>query len=367
MSSTQIYTKLADLPATAGSFLDASSKGNFFFSLPWYSNFERHILTSDGLLRAYSLNTGGRNGDLSAFLPMRTAVIGNFGTRKLESLANYYSSLFGPSIDANSIDLESACAGLAKAIANDRPRWDQVALSPMAQNEPTFDAMKNGLENAGFKTEPYFSFGNWYMKTQGRSFDEYFSSLPSQLKNTIGRKRKQLETAKRGQFSIVTSTEGLDAAIEAYEKIYGSSWKIPEPYPHFIRGLIQTCASQGWLRVGVAHVDGEPAAAQIWIVYQGIANIYKLAYDERFSKTSVGSILTTQLMRHVMDIDKVHEVDYLTGDDAYKRDWMSHRRERWGIMAYNTRTPRGLALAGANAMRVLAKRVMDRPKKAVTE
>jgi hypothetical protein len=39
----------------------------------------------------------------------------------------------------------------------------------------------------------------------------------------------------------------------------------------------------------------------------------------------------------------VAEVDYLIGDDAYKQDWMSHRRERWGIVAYNPRTLFGLA------------------------
>jgi len=91
------------------------------------------------------------------------------------------------------------------------------------------------------------------------------------------------------------------------------------------------------------HIDGEPAAAQIWIVQNGVALIYKLAYDERFTDLSVGTVLTATLMRHVIDVDKVQEVDYLTGDDAYKRDWMSGRRERGGILAMNPRTVRGAA------------------------
>jgi CelD/BcsL family acetyltransferase involved in cellulose biosynthesis len=95
------------------------------------------------------------------------------------------------------------------------------------------------------------------------------------------------------------------------------------------------------LRLGLIHVDGEPAAAQIWIVHHGSALLFKLAYDERFADLSVGTILTAVLMQHVLDIDKVELVDYLSGDDAYKHDWMSHRRERWGILAMNPRTPRG--------------------------
>jgi len=46
-------------------------------------------------------------------------------------------------------------------------------------------------------------------------------------------------------------------------------------------------------------------------------------------------------MRYVIDIDKVACVDYLSGDDAYKKEWMSHRRERWGIMIFNWRTWKG--------------------------
>jgi CelD/BcsL family acetyltransferase involved in cellulose biosynthesis len=54
------------------------------------------------------------------------------------------------------------------------------------------------------------------------------------------------------------------------------------------------------------------------------------------------------MMQQAIDVDRVREVDYLTGDDAYKRDWMSHSRERHGIVAYNLRSARGLALAAAN-------------------
>ena len=46
-------------------------------------------------------------------------------------------------------------------------------------------------------------------------------------------------------------------------------------------------------------------------------------------------------MKHVIEVDQVKEVDYLIGDDPHKQFWMSHRRERWGIVAYNPRTLMG--------------------------
>jgi hypothetical protein len=56
------------------------------------------------------------------------------------------------------------------------------------------------------------------------------------------------------------------------------------------------------------------------------------------------------LMEHVLDQDKVNEVDYLTGDDTYKAAWMSDRRERWGLVAYNLKTARGVFGAGWEAV-----------------
>jgi hypothetical protein len=47
-------------------------------------------------------------------------------------------------------------------------------------------------------------------------------------------------------------------------------------------------------------------------------------------------------MQYVIEQDRVTEVDYLIGDDAYKKSWVSDRRERWGLVAYNPKTASGL-------------------------
>lgn len=106
-------------------------------------------------------------------------------------------------------------------------------------------------------------------------------------------------------------------------------------------GLIRMAADQGQLRLGLLWLEGEVVAAQVWIVTAGKAHIFKLAYQAGFERFSVGSVLTAALMQHVMDVDGVREVDYLTGDDSYKKDWMSHRRERVGLIAFDRSRLRG--------------------------
>ena len=74
-------------------------------------------------------------------------------------------------------------------------------------------------------------------------------------------------------------------------------------------------------------------AAQFWTCEHGEALIHKLAYDERHAKASAGTLLTHALFRHVIDKDKVDLVDYGTGSDAYKRDWMEAARPRFRLTA----------------------------------
>lgn len=348
-----VYTDLAALPGRYEPLMSRAGVASFFHTLPWYRNFVQSVLAPNERMHIYAVDTAANDGSARALLLMRCSG----SDRELSGLSNYYTSLFGPVLNPGEPDVQGVLDVLASAIARHEGPWDTIDLRPLAADAPDFPALLNAFRKAGLAVQSYFCFGNWYLRVGGRSYAEYFEALPSQLKNTVTRKRKQLEKLK-SRIVVCDSETGLEEALRAYEQIYAVSWKIPEPYPHFISSLCRTCAGQGWLRLGVVYVDEQPVAAQIWIVHAGIAAIYKLAYDERFAKLSAGSILTAHLMQRAIDIDKVHEVDYLTGDDAYKRDWMSDRRERWGIMAFNLRTPRGLLAAARHFGAGAAKRAL---------
>ena len=342
MRQVQVFYSFDVLPAEWKVYFNQASNTSIFYSLPWFKNYVCTVLGVDDELRLYTVN---KIETAIALLPMqvKSGLPGLLTPRTLQGLGNYYSSLFGPILsDTNS---QGALEELTIAISEERPRWDIIDLHPLDREAATFNQLLQAFKRAGLWATPYYCFGNWYLEVNGRSYKDYFQSLPSRLKNTLKRKNKQLDASAKVHIEILTGGENLDKAIHDYVTIYNVSWKQVEPYPNFISGLIHTCAEQGWLRLGVAYVNGQPAAAQIWIVHGGTAAIYKLAHDKQFDKLSIGSILTAALMEHVIDIDQVTVIDYLTGNDAYKQDWMSQRRERWGIVAYNPYTSRGLLAA----------------------
>src|SRR5690606_22629144 len=129
-----------------------------------------------------------------------------------------------------------------------------------------------------------------------------------------------------------------------------------EPYPDFIPALLRLSASRGWLRLGIASYDNAPVASQVWLVCNGTAYIFKLAYDEHYKQLSPGTVLTAHMMRHVIEGDRIARIDYLSGDDRYKADWMSERGEQHGIAAYNPRSSRGLLMLLGHTFKRMVKK-----------
>jgi hypothetical protein len=301
-------------------------------------------------------------GHCLGLLPVKILVTqGGMGLRSVCALANYYSSLYAPIIASDAAHPGAVLRTLlGGVVAMDHP-VDALDLNPLSSGDSAWpeervsDArtVARALESAGWSTETYFRFGNWYLDVGGRTYDAYFEGLHSQLKNTVRRKEKKLLALPGARIEIARTPDEAERALEGYQKIYAASWKVPEPHPDFVPSLVRDLARRGTLRLGHVWIGDDAAAAQIWAVKDEIASIFKLAYDERFQHVSAGSVLTSHLMRHVIDVDRVRMVDYLSGDDAYKRDWMSHRQERVGVRAYRRSSWRGLlAIATSRAKQV---------------
>jgi hypothetical protein len=66
------------------------------------------------------------------------------------------------------------------------------------------------------------------------------------------------------------------------------------------------------------------------------------------------------MFAHVLGRDRVRSIDYGTGDDAYKADWMAERRPLWRLEAYNPRTLKGLIGIARSKASALAARLRRR-------
>lgn len=188
-----------------------------------------------------------------------------------------------------------------------------------------------GLRSAGLRALRFDHFGNWFLPVAGLTWPDYLAGRPGALRSAIGRKTRRLMNLGAA-LTLTSSAEGVSSAIGAYEKIYARSWKEPESFPEFNAALMRSCAAEGTLRLGVLALDGEPIAAQVWVVHAGWAGVLKLAHDEAYRALAPGTVLSGLIIRHLLERDRVTELDFGRGDDGYKRLWTGQRRQRSGVL-----------------------------------
>jgi len=222
----------------------------------------------------------------------------------------------------------------------------RVSLAPVEDPAPLRDAFRR----AGWAVFVSAKTGNWRVRTEGQDFSAYWARRPGQLRSTAKRK------AKAAGLDIRIHDRFDAEAWADYEAVYRASWKPEEGSFGFLRALAEQEGAAGALRLGLAYKDGRPIAAQLWTVENGEATIHKLAYVEDAKALSPGTILGEAMFRRAIDQDRVRVIDYGTGDDAYKRDWMEERHMLWQVDAYDWRRPQGLA----GAARALVGRLFNR-------
>ena len=328
-----LFDDLDAVAADAAGALDRDAQPSLFSRLEWFRLIHDHC-PPRGTLAVLRARDGARNAWLFLTVEGRTA--------------GAYTAWYSLRFDAQGSrdgDVMTSLAGAVRASGIAR-----VALAPVANPGP----LRRAFKRAGWLVFSIPRTGNWRIATEGMDFEAYWAARPAQLRNTAKRRGK---------------TAGLDIELydrfdarawADYESVYRASWKPEEGSFPFLRALAEQEGAAGTLRMGVARKNGRPVAVQLWLIENGEAVIHKLAYAEEAKAMSPGTLLGMAMFRRALDTDRVRLIDYGTGDDAYKKDWMAERRVLWQIEAFNPRTLRGLAGAGRAWASALVARLRSR-------
>lgn len=344
--TTAFFAQCSELPKAALELMRQSTIQGSYLGPDWYANLERTVYNSPQQVEYAVLN---QDGHVLCVLPM--LLQWRAGSLCIQGLSSFYTPLYAPAMAP--LLKPHSLAVLLHALRARHTRLRSLDFSPMDNTSHAGRTLLAALRMAGFPSFEYFCFDNWHVgPIQG--WQDYIEKRSGQLRSTLARKGRRFASAS-GQYQLITRPEELEAGLAAYAEVYSRSWKKPEPFPEFVPGLMRTYAARGELRLGLAYLQNRPVAAQVWIVSQGRAEIHKLAYDTEYKSLSPGTLLSEYLMHHVLEQDKVTEIDYLIGADPYKQLWMDQRRERWGIVAYNTRTLSGMFGLGTELVGRLTK------------
>jgi hypothetical protein len=262
-----------------------------------------------------------RDGETRAALPMFRV------KRRLDSLANWYNFTVRPIVSPGA-DRPALLKAMAEDLVGEAPH---IILSALPDDNDETDALAAAFRSAGWLVFRESCDINHYLPINGRSYAEYMEARPGPLRTTLKRKASKVTVSIETHFS--------PDSWHAYEEIYANSWKPAEGSPPFLRRFAEEEGAAGRIRLGLAFAEGKPVAAQFWTVENGIAYIHKLAHLEEAKPLSPGTTLSAALFEHVIDRDKVSLVDFGTGDNPYKRDWMEAQRLRYRLEMFRPAWP----------------------------
>lgn len=327
------FDALDALPASAATLLETAGREALFTSRPWYDSFVAAGLTPDAQPVFFVLSDAA--GDALAILPCQRRTGAD---PSVSSLTSFYSCDFRPVI-APGPRAEAAAFELGRAIARALSAEAAIGFDSLDLNLPIVKSFLAGLSRPGRALLRYDHFGRWHEDLDGRGFADYLAGRDGALREVIRRKGAKL-ARDGGGFEMIGaggSAADIERGIVEYEAVYRESWKEPEPFPDFQPVLMRNLAAAGWLRLAICHLDGQPIAAQLWVVVGRTATVLKLAHDRKCDSRSPGTLLTAFAIRILMADDGIAAIDFGRGDDPYKRAWTGNRTPHIGVLSVDIR------------------------------
>lgn len=316
------FTDIDAVAADANGALDRERQPRLFDRLDWY----RLVLTHCPPPGA-PLIVRARDGDAATWLfLMRNG-------QHAVALANWYT------LETGLIQEGPRAPALWAAIAWHLRQAEKLAVIDLYPlSESRMHDLATAFRNAHWRALPIKTSVNWNLTLPGPDWDQFLHDRPTRLRNTIRRK------GRASNLSIEIIDKFYDDRWYIYEYIYERSWKPEEGCPAMLRELARQEAAAGTLRLGLAFDDGAPVAAQFWLIENGKATIHKLAHVESVKSRSPGTLLTAAMFRHAIEQDRVSRIDFGTGDDPYKADWMDQAHALYRLRLYNLQKLAGLGL-----------------------
>jgi len=177
----------------------------------------------------------------------------------------------------------------------------------------------------------------------GADFSKYRSSLSRNFRSNLSKAANKIAT-HAVEFTIKRGSAATVDDLDEFMKVEAASWKGPEQTailrrPDLVRfylSLTRGLSRAGWLEWHIMRMDGRVIAVNLAIAVRSRLVVWKLGYDEMFSKLSPGSLLFEHVVSEAY-ANGVTEID-LTSDELWYDNWRMNKRRYQSLEVY----PQGL-------------------------
>ena len=220
-------------------------------------------------------------------------------------------------------------------------KWDLCLLSNIPISSLTGKLLREIMENRPFQSE--ISQVCPYMPLPTR-IEDYYSSLSGNARNTIKRKRRNLQKEYDG-FEVITCEEsdGIDSAMERLFELHEKRWMVVKHKGNFTKSnvrkfhknIARIFLKSDMLRLYFLRIQVKDAAALYTFKYNNKLFYYQGGWDPEWTRERVGNILTNLVIEDAIN-NGYSEYDFLRGTEDYKVRLTDKKREELDIFIPNS-------------------------------
>jgi CelD/BcsL family acetyltransferase involved in cellulose biosynthesis len=174
------------------------------------------------------------------------------------------------------------------------------------------------------------------------SWESYVGSLGASHRYNFRRRLRNLEKSYAVRFERPDSEGECRMALSHVVNLHLRRWNArggsdafhTDSLLAFHRDFSEVARQEGWLRLRVLTLDGQPAGAFYGFRYGDKYSFYQSAFDESFLRQSIGLVTIGLTIKEAIE-EGAAEYDMLHGDESYKFLWASEVRPLFRTELYS--------------------------------
>jgi CelD/BcsL family acetyltransferase involved in cellulose biosynthesis len=202
---------------------------------------------------------------------------------------------------------------MRQALCECRARFDVFVGDDLPEHEGWGSAL--GATKMRRTTSPV-------LRGEGRNWQAFLATQSSNFRQQARRRERRLARDHALRYRLAQEPARLEADLNALLRLHEARWAgvsrcFAGERATLHRAFAAKALERGWLRLWIAKLDGQPAAAWYGFRYGGAEWYYQAGRDPRHDKSSIGSVLLAHTIREALN-DGVDEYRLLRGAEPYK-------------------------------------------------
>jgi CelD/BcsL family acetyltransferase involved in cellulose biosynthesis len=337
----------------------AEMRGNPFLTPEWFRAWQLAAPAETPYLLVWR-----RGGEVAGVLPLVQARVGPL--RRLRFAGSRLGDWFTPACRAE--DEEAMAAACAAFLDEHRGDWQLLEMtridSGSAWPAALWEAGPGRIGSARPRRVdplPFIRFGE-------DGFEGYMAAKSGNFRHHMRRHRRKLEREHGLEFRMTAAADRVAADLETCFSLHEARWQqrggsqaLPADARRAHHDFAAVAFERGWLRLCIAELDGEPAAA---LYGWRIGDRYCAALTgllPSYERHSLGTVLFAHTIEQAAG-EGAGIYDFLRGDESYKSRFETGRRDAESWVLGRRGHPVALTSAGSERLVALGRRLPSGPR-----